>query len=126
MDRREEKKLLRWFEESDDDNFALSESESDPFSDDGEFNGDSDYVPDDSPTDSSRNESESESRNVEDDPDLEQNQEENEAFAETLIVMDQNFWVQTVLKLEIVDLENLNLSQKVNLVNFLACVFFKG
>ncbi|KAG5893300.1 hypothetical protein JTB14_023510 [Gonioctena quinquepunctata] len=77
MDRREEEKLLRWFEESDDDNFALSESESDPFSDDGEFNGDSDYVPDDSPTDSSRNESESERRNVEDDPDLEQNQEEN-------------------------------------------------
>ncbi|KAG5878156.1 hypothetical protein JTB14_036044 [Gonioctena quinquepunctata] len=84
MDRREEEKLLGWFEESDDDDFALSESESDPFSDDAEFNGDSDYVPDDSSTDSSRNESGSERRNVEDDPDLEKNQEENEALTESI------------------------------------------
>ncbi|KAG5883417.1 hypothetical protein JTB14_031305 [Gonioctena quinquepunctata] len=72
-----------------------SSEEFDPFNDDGEFNGDSDYVPDDSPTDSSRNESESERRNVEDDRDPEQNHEENEGLAESI----ESIWeeVQSVI-----------------------------
>ncbi|KAG5890015.1 hypothetical protein JTB14_012637 [Gonioctena quinquepunctata] len=54
MDKREEEKLLRWFEElSDDDNI---ESEHDPFSDDGKFSGDSDYAPDESPLSETSNE----------------------------------------------------------------------
>lgn len=47
MDKKEEEKLLRWFEEND-DNILLDESEHNPYSDNREFNGDSDYVPSDS------------------------------------------------------------------------------
>ncbi|XP_074034257.1 uncharacterized protein [Leptinotarsa decemlineata] len=46
MDKQEEEKLLRWFDElSDDGNI---ESDHDAYSDDGEFDGDLDYVPDES------------------------------------------------------------------------------
>lgn len=47
MDKKEEEKLLRWFEEND-DNILLDESEHNPNSDNREFNGDSDYVSSDS------------------------------------------------------------------------------
>ena len=58
MDKRTEKQLLEWYEESTDDELA---SEPDPYSDDGEFNGDADYVP----STPSRSESEEENSLVE-------------------------------------------------------------
>lgn len=44
MDEREEQQLLEWYEESTDDDL-ISASEHDPYSDNGEFGGDADYVP---------------------------------------------------------------------------------